>query len=112
MHEPTAADLGSGQYDTCYRVAFLMFHYFEWVGTFESSAFANCLRPPVISFSLYSRVTKDECSGSFTYMLRLRETVRGDDEGNEVVLKWRRIDGEQRVFNDLPGVVYVHEAIN
>jgi len=51
-HVPTDADLGGGQTDTCYRVAFLMFHYFEWVGTFESSAFANGLRPLVISFHM------------------------------------------------------------
>jgi len=40
-------------------------------------------------------------------MLRLRETVRGDD-GGDVVLKWRRIDGERRVFNPLDSVIYVH----
>ena len=38
---PNGADLGGGQSDS-YRVAFLMFHYFEWVGTFETSAFGNC----------------------------------------------------------------------
>jgi len=42
-------------------------------------------------------------------MLRLRETVRGDD-GEEVVLKWRRINGERRVLNEVEGVIYVHEA--
>jgi len=86
---PTGADLGGGQSESSYRVAFLMFHYFEWVGTFETN----------------------ECSGLFTYMLRLRETVRGDDgDGEEVVLKWRRINGERRVLNDVEGVIYVHEA--
>ncbi len=41
---PAEADLG-GPNESCYRVAFLMFHYFEWVGTFESSACAQTIRP-------------------------------------------------------------------
>jgi hypothetical protein len=45
---PNVADLDGGQSDSSYRVAFLMFHYFEWVGTFETSAFEN---RSVISFS-------------------------------------------------------------
>jgi len=38
---PNGADLDGVQSDSSYRVAFLMFHYFEWVGTFEISAFEN-----------------------------------------------------------------------
>ena len=38
---PTGADLGGGQSESSYRVAFLMFQYFEWVGTFETSTFGN-----------------------------------------------------------------------
>lgn len=37
---PGVADL-EGPNNPPYRVAFLMHHYFEWVGTFESGA---CLR--------------------------------------------------------------------
>ena len=39
IHVPDV-DVG-GQFDSPYRVAFLIHHYFEWVGTFESSAFAS-----------------------------------------------------------------------
>jgi len=42
-------------------------------------------------------------------MLRLRETVRGDDGGDDVVLKWRRMNGERRVFDDVGGVICVNE---
>ena len=47
-------------------------------------------------------------------MLRLRETARGDDGGDDVVLKWRQVNGERRVFNDVGvgGVIYVYQAIN
>jgi hypothetical protein len=38
-------------------------------------------------------------------MLRLRETARGGD----VVLKWRRMNGEGRVFDDVGGVIYVYK---
>ena len=37
---PTVAEL-KGPNDLPYRVAFLMDHYFEWVGTFEFGAFAR-----------------------------------------------------------------------
>jgi hypothetical protein len=37
---PGVADL-EGPNNPPYRVAFLMHHYFEWVGTFESGAFAG-----------------------------------------------------------------------
>jgi hypothetical protein len=37
---PRVAEL-EGPNDLPYRVAFLMNHYFEWVGTFEFGAFAN-----------------------------------------------------------------------
>ena len=43
-HVPTDADLG-GQSDAPYRVAFLMHHYFEWIGTFESGAFRAISSP-------------------------------------------------------------------
>ncbi|KAH9981871.1 hypothetical protein BJV74DRAFT_64710 [Russula compacta] len=81
---PTEAQLG-GHNDPPYRVAFLIHHYFEWQGTFES---------------------EEASPSSFTYSLRLRETVRGDDDGAEVVLRWNRMNGERRVFNDRPGVIF------
>ena len=37
---PRAAEL-EGPNDPPYRVAFLINHYFEWVGTFEFGAFAK-----------------------------------------------------------------------
>lgn len=37
---PRVAEL-EGPNDLCYRVAFLMYHYFEWVGTFEFGALAK-----------------------------------------------------------------------
>ncbi|KAH9960499.1 hypothetical protein BC827DRAFT_402125 [Russula dissimulans] len=39
-HGPTDADLGS-QDDAPYRVAFLMHHYFEWIGTFGTNGGRN-----------------------------------------------------------------------
>jgi hypothetical protein len=39
--EPNGTDLGGSQSESSYRVAFLMFHYFEWVGTFETSTSGN-----------------------------------------------------------------------
>ena len=39
--EPNGADLGGSLGESSYPVAFLMFHYFEWVGTFETSTFGN-----------------------------------------------------------------------
>lgn len=39
--EPNGADLGGSQSESSYRVAFLMFHYFEWAGTFETSTSGN-----------------------------------------------------------------------
>ena len=52
-------------------------------------------------------MTKD----GFTYMLRLQETGRGNDGDVEVILKWRRINGngEGRVFNSLASVRLVIE---
>lgn len=37
---PTVAELG-GHSDPPYQVAFLIHHYFEWQGTFESGAFTR-----------------------------------------------------------------------
>ena len=51
---------------------------------------------------------KEETSsqpGLMTYNLRLRETVR-DDGREDVILLWKRIDGQGRIFNDRPGVIY------
>ncbi|KAH9971320.1 hypothetical protein BGW80DRAFT_1321707 [Lactifluus volemus] len=45
-------------------------------------------------------------SGSFTYSLRLYETMR-EDERAEIVWRWGRVEGQPRVFNDRPGVVYI-----
>ena len=43
---PRVAEL-EGPNDLPYRVAFLMDHYFEWVGTFEFGAFAKIRNHPV-----------------------------------------------------------------
>jgi hypothetical protein len=40
------------------------------------------------------------------YMLRLRETVGGE----EAVMKWRRMAGQIRAFGDRPGSVFVYES--
>ncbi|KAH9954384.1 hypothetical protein BGW80DRAFT_1402182 [Lactifluus volemus] len=79
-------DMG-GQHDPSYLVALSIHQYFEWVGTFESK-----LSPSQ--------------SGSFTYSLRLHETMR-EDERAEIVWRWGRVEGQPRVFNDRPGVVYI-----
>jgi hypothetical protein len=65
---------------------------------------------PVCNNDFVYSFEKEETSplsqpGLMTYNLRLRETVR--DEGREdVILLWKRIDGQGRVFNDRPGVTY------
>jgi hypothetical protein len=43
---PSIAEL-EGPKDLPYRVAFLMDHYFEWVGTFEFGAFAKTRNNPL-----------------------------------------------------------------
>ena len=43
--------------------------------------------------------------GSLTHTLRLREIARGDDR-EDVVLLWKQIDGQGRVFSDRAGVAY------
>ena len=43
---PRVAEL-EGPNDLSYRVAFLMDHYFEWVGTFEFGAFAKPRNHPL-----------------------------------------------------------------
>ncbi|KAH9002377.1 hypothetical protein EDB86DRAFT_299594 [Lactarius hatsudake] len=80
IHAPEV-ELG-GQSDPPYRVGFLVDRYFEWVED-----------------------TSPSQPGSLTHTLRLRETARGDD-GDDVVLLWKRIDGKGRVFTDRPGVSY------
>ncbi|KAI0306932.1 hypothetical protein B0F90DRAFT_1683624 [Multifurca ochricompacta] len=83
-------DLG-GQSEPSFRVAFLIHHYFEWVGTFEFKE-----TPPQME--------------SFTHFLRLRETARGDDDEADVIMQWRQIDGQPRVFNNnRTGVVFVFQ---
>ena len=42
-HHASDLDMGD-QHDSSYSVALLIHHYFEWVGTFESSAFKSSLR--------------------------------------------------------------------
>ncbi|KAH9954367.1 hypothetical protein BGW80DRAFT_417349 [Lactifluus volemus] len=81
-------DMG-GQHDPSYPVALSIHQYFEWVGTFESKVKLSPLR-----------------SGSFTYSLSLYETTR-EDEKTEIVWRWGRVEGQPRVFNDRPGVVYI-----
>ncbi|KAN0127094.1 hypothetical protein V8E53_015112 [Lactarius tabidus] len=85
IHAPEA-ELG-GQSDPTYRVGCLVDRYFEWAGTFESKD-ASPSQP-----------------GPLTHTLRLMETAQGDDQEG-VVLLWKRIDGQGRVFNDRPGVTY------
>jgi len=89
IHAPEV-ELG-GQSDPPYRVGFLVDRYFEWVGTFESKHGAASQ------------------TGSLTHSLRLRETARGDD-GEDLVLLWKRIDGQGRVFNQRPGVTYTWQS--
>ena len=100
---PGVADLEGPNYPP-YRVAFLIHHYFEWVGTFESGAFAGIAHP-----WNNSRVHTEDTSpptGLSTYMLRLQELA-----GEETVIKWRRVTGQARVFNDQPGSVFVFESL-
>lgn len=81
---PRVAEL-EGPNDLSYRVAFLMNHYFEWVGTFE-----------------FEEVTQP-LTGAPRYMLRLRDTAGAQ----EVDMKWSRMDGQARPFSDRPGAVFV-----
>lgn len=101
---PGVADLEGPNYPP-YHVALLIHHYFEWVGTFESGAFA------VITHSRNNsraHVTEDTSppTGLSTYMLRLQELA-----GEEAVIKWRRVTGQARVFNGQPGSVFVFESL-
>jgi len=78
---PRAAEL-EGPKDLPYRVAFLMDHYFEWVGTFEFEE--TPLSPS-------------------SHTLRLRNTVGAE----EIDMKWRRVNEQARAFSDRPGAVFV-----
>ena len=43
--------------------------------------------------------------GPLTHALRLIETARGDDQ-EDIILLWKRIDGQGRVFDNRLGVSY------
>jgi hypothetical protein len=104
IHAPEA-ELG-GQSDPTYRVGCLVDRYFEWAGTFESSMFFT---PCAWNDFAYSFDDEEDASpsqpGPLIHTLRLMETARGDDQEG-VVLLWKQIDGQGRVFNDRPGVTY------
>ena len=100
IHAPEA-ELG-GQSDPSYRVGCLVDRYFEWVGTFESSMFfISC----IFAYSFDKEDTSASQPGPLTHALRLIETAR-DDDREDVILLWKRIDGLGRVFNDQLGVTY------
>ena len=104
IHAPEV-ELG-GQSNPSYRVGCLVDRYFEWVGTFESSM---CFIPRACGDLPYSFDEEDTSPssqlGPLTYTLRLRETAR-EDGREDVILLWKRIDGQGRVFNNRPGVTY------
>ena len=98
---PRAAELEGP--DPPYRVASVMEHYFEWIGTFQFSTSAGITR--LRKYQFICSCDEEETLPFSRYMLRLRDTVGVGAE--EVELKWRRMNGKDRPFSDRPGAVFV-----
>ena len=103
IHAPEA-ELG-GQSDPPYRVGCLVDRYFEWVGTFESSMFFVSRAWREFAYSFDEEDTSSSQPGPLTHALRLLETALGDDQ-EDIILLWKRIDGQGRVFDNRLGVSY------